>query len=206
MNKTIANDRNLTTDQFSLLIEYSPIAIAMFDRDMRYLLASKHWLKDYGLENQEIIGRSQLELFPHLSVFWQQICDRCLMGINEKKETAIRLQIEGEIEWLKYEAAPWYSATGEVGGITIHTEIITDRKQKEQILFDSELKFRKLYESTSDAVTIFDDREFIDCNPAALEIFGCVSKDQFCGKHPSQFSPSYQPNGEDSNWLGCLPK
>jgi len=65
-------------------------------------------------------------------------------------------------------------------------------------LSESETKFRTLYDSTSDAVMLLDDKCFIDCNKAALAIFGCATFADFFSKHPSDFSPPEQPCGMDS--------
>jgi PAS domain S-box-containing protein len=65
-------------------------------------------------------------------------------------------------------------------------------------LQESEERHRTLYEATRDAVMLLDEESFFDCNPATLEIFGCETKEQFVGKHPSQFSPERQPDNQDS--------
>ena len=65
----------------------------------------------------------------------------------------------------------------------------------------SETKFRTLYDSTSDAVMLLDEKGFFDCNPATLAVFGCASREEFCSKHPADVSPPMQPDGTDSRTL-----
>ena len=75
---------------------------------------------------------------------------------------------------------------------------ITERKWVEDSLRRSEMKFRTLYDSTSDAVMLADESGFLDCNKAALAIFSCATREEFCAKHPSDVSPPKQPDGTDS--------
>jgi len=62
----------------------------------------------------------------------------------------------------------------------------------------SETKFHTLYDSTRDAVMLLDTKGFFDCNPAALVMFGCATREDFCSKHPADVSPPTQPDGTDS--------
>ncbi len=70
--------------------------------------------------------------------------------------------------------------------------------QGEEALARSEMKFRTLYDSNSDAVMLQDEQRFFHCNQATLKIFGCATQEEFCSKRPEDVSPPVQPDGTDS--------
>jgi len=65
-------------------------------------------------------------------------------------------------------------------------------------LQESEAKYRTLYESSSDAIMLLDEKSFFDCNNATLLMFGFLKKEDFVKMHPADVSPPYQPDGTDS--------
>ncbi|MCP4117823.1 MAG: PAS domain S-box protein [Desulfobacteraceae bacterium] len=77
--------------------------------------------------------------------------------------------------------------------------LITDIKKREvaeEALRESEEKYRHLFESSMDAILLFDPGNgYLDCNPAAFELFGIKSKKQLSGLTPADLSPKYQPGG-----------
>lgn len=75
---------------------------------------------------------------------------------------------------------------------------IEQRIQAETALRHLEETFHTLYTITSDAVMLFDERGFFDCNPACLALFGCTDKTVFYSKHPADLSPPKQACGSDS--------
>ena len=78
---------------------------------------------------------------------------------------------------------------------------ISERIRAEEALRRSETKFHTLFDFTSDAVMLMDEKSFFDCNPATLAIYGCASREEFCSKHPADLSPPLQPDGTDSRTL-----
>lgn len=75
---------------------------------------------------------------------------------------------------------------------------ITALKQAEMLLHRSEEEYRNLFESSRDAIVMLDRTGFLDCNEAALYLFGCASKKQFIAHGPWDFSPEFQTDGQDS--------
>lgn len=113
-----------------LLIQHVPASIAMFDRDMRYLAASQHWLADYRLTAHEtILGRSYYEVMPTLPEHCLLLHQRCLAGAVERGENHLWLWPDGSQQWLDWEIRPWYTATQAVGGIIIFSVDVTQRHQ-----------------------------------------------------------------------------
>ncbi|HEX2867698.1 MAG TPA: PAS domain S-box protein [Ignavibacteriales bacterium] len=110
-----------------LFIEHSPAAIAMLDHDMRYIIASKRYVADYNLEEQDLTGRSHYEIFPEIPERWKEIHKRCLNGVIEKCEADPFPRLDGRTDWVRWEIHPWYETTGQVGGLIIFSEVITGR-------------------------------------------------------------------------------
>ncbi|MDP3864679.1 MAG: EAL domain-containing protein [Rhodoferax sp.] len=118
--------------QLHLFIEHSPAAIAMLDRSMRYLKASHRWLTDYRLGEQDIIGRSHYDIFPDIPQRWKDIHRRCLGGAVEKREEDVFPRADGSTDWVRWEVRPWYTDQGDIGGLIMFSEVITERKHAEE--------------------------------------------------------------------------
>ncbi|MGL5135227.1 MAG: GAF domain-containing protein, partial [Planktothrix sp.] len=115
-----------------LFVQYAPADIAMFDRDMCYVMASQHWVDQYNLESVEsLINRSHYEIFPEIPERWRQIHQRCLAGAVEKCDEDLLVRLDGTRQWMWWEVHPWYTTENEIGGIIIFAVDVTKRKQVE---------------------------------------------------------------------------
>ncbi|MGV3522653.1 MAG: PAS domain S-box protein [Candidatus Sericytochromatia bacterium] len=60
-------------------------------------------------------------------------------------------------------------------------------------------KFEQLFEHTSQALLLMDTNGLLDCNPAAISMLGCSTRQEVLScKHLALFSPDRQPNGRSS--------
>ncbi|MBN2415306.1 PAS domain S-box protein [bacterium] len=88
----------------------------------------------------------------------------------------------------------------EIEGVTCNLGFfsdITDSIDADQALKESEQRYRKLYESSIDAIFTMQEDRFIDCNERTLELFDCT-REQIISQPPYKFSPQKQPDGMDS--------
>jgi PAS domain S-box-containing protein len=113
-------------------VEQAPVAVAMLDRDLRYLVASHRWIGDYGLDGDNLIGRSHYDVFPETTDRWKEIHQRCLGGAVERCDEDPFERADGSTQWLHWEVQPWRAVDGTVGGLVFFTEVITERKRAEE--------------------------------------------------------------------------
>ncbi|MDP3930622.1 MAG: PAS domain S-box protein, partial [Bacteroidota bacterium] len=71
-------------------------------------------------------------------------------------------------------------------------------EQASKEIQEQELRYRTLFESSTDTILLICDGVFIDCNSSALKLFGC-SKQEILQARPCKFSPTFQPNGKKSH-------
>ncbi|AFY82000.1 PAS domain S-box protein [Oscillatoria acuminata] len=146
-------------EEFKLFLEHLPAAVAMLDRQMCYVMVSQRWVKDYKLDHREdfqsvknIIGRSHYELFPELPDPVKDKLQRVLEGESFSCDAEGYTRVDGSMDWVKWEMYPWRDRTGEIGGIMLLTEVITDRIQTEQ----ERMRLFNLVESSLNEIYIFD--------------------------------------------------
>ncbi len=74
--------------------------------------------------------------------------------------------------------------------------LIRERQQALLDLQESEERYRTLFNSSHDAILLFNPSgQFVDGNPAAIELFGCKDHASFLKLTLDIVSPDYQPDG-----------
>ncbi|MDZ5461020.1 PAS domain S-box protein [Azohydromonas lata] len=121
--------------RLQLFIEHAPVAMAMFDRGMRYMAVSRTWVDMYRLQRQlPLVGRWHYDVFPELPQQWKNVHQRALAGEVQSSDADLFERLDGSRQWVRWSVRPWYQGDGGVGGLVIFTEDITQRVLAEQAL------------------------------------------------------------------------
>jgi PAS domain S-box-containing protein len=140
----LENQRLLQT-----MIENAPAAIAMFDTEMHYIAYSRRWLTDYRLGNRDLRGLLHYDVFPEIGAAWKAKHKRIMAGARETHDGEPFLRADGTEDIIRWDVQPWFKGSGEVGGIILYTEVITDRvrAQEEQRLLREQLLEAQKFEA-----------------------------------------------------------
>lgn len=120
--------------QLRLFIEQAPLSIAMFDREMNYLVTSRRWIEEFGRGYAELTGRNHYDVNPDISAEWREIHRKAQAGEFLKNDDDLWIQADGSRHWLRWAAYPWTNQEGEIGGIIISCEDITARRTAQEEL------------------------------------------------------------------------
>jgi PAS domain S-box-containing protein len=164
-----------------LFMVHTPAAVAMCDTKMCYLAYSRRWAEDYGLGDENLVGRCHYDLFPDLPQHWKDEHRRCISGETISKAEEPFPRADGTTDWVRRQLCPWRDTAGHIGGLIMFTEVITKRRRIEKALKDSEEKYRNLFESAMVGLyrSRIEDGQILAANQAFAEIMGYESPDQF---------------------------
>lgn len=106
------------------VVEHDPAAIVILDANLHFLYVSKHFLTDYRVQDDNIIGKHHYEVFPEIPEKWREAHRRALAGevVGAERDSFVRP--DGRVDWTRWECRPWYDSNGGIGGIIIYTMVL----------------------------------------------------------------------------------
>jgi diguanylate cyclase (GGDEF)-like protein/PAS domain S-box-containing protein len=167
-----------------LFIEHAPVALAMLDREMRYLAVSRRWRQIHDLNDLDLIGRSHYEFFPDLPASWRELHRRVLAGEVVPPGEVGLPRPDGSLQWLRREIRPWFAGEGQIGGIIIFSEDTTERKRAETELRESKELLQLFIEKAPVALAMFDrEMRYVAVSRRWLEEYSLVGREVIGHSH-----------------------
>lgn len=174
----------LHNTRFQQLFSNSPLGMIMVDSQDRILMVNQAFTGIFQYEQSETINRkiNQLIVPEHLFTEASSISEKTLHGESVEYET-VRRRKNGSLVDVHIWGVPILFNGNQIGVFGIYADI-SERKKAEKQLFESEEKYRSLFEDSKDAVYISTpEGYFVNINSAGVQLFGYDSPEELSAVH-----------------------
>ncbi len=197
--KKVERDLKESEEKYRTLMENMNDIVMMVDNNDKVLYVNKRFSEILGYSESEIIGQIGYEILtsPKDQKVIVDANNQRIKNIISQYEITLKAKNGNKLDFL-VSGAPVRNSEGKIIGSIGNMIDITERKQAERALKESEVKFKELYEKSGDAILIIENGKFVECNKAAIEILEYNSKEDVLNIRPSQISPEFQIDGRNS--------
>ncbi len=178
--KRAENEVRLLHEHLQLVISNAPVILYALDRNGIFTLSEGKGLETLRLKAGEVVGQSAFDLYQDVP----------------EALTSLRLALAGEyvrttIEGRGLAFDAWYSPLrqqdGEVVGVIGVATDITERKQAEDALRESQERYRNLVELSPDMIAVHSEGKILYLNPAAAKLLGILNPQESVGRSLFEF-------------------
>ncbi len=160
--------------ELDCIVDSSPIIIFYKDKEGKFLRVNKSFAEALQMPQEEFVGKTVFDFYS--AEIAQSMANDDLevlksgcpkLGIIEQYESASGLR------WVQTDKVPILDENGVPNGIIGFAQDITERKEAERALSDSEETYRTLVENSKDAVAVVDFKgNVLFANKAAERLIG----------------------------------
>jgi PAS domain S-box-containing protein len=165
-------------ERFRAFMENSPAVAFIKDAQGRYVYGNRAWAERLGKAPEEILGKTDAELWPDQTARLFRDSDRRVLTGGDVLQAIESAPLpSGETRWWKVFKFPMRDPRGQalVGGVVVD---ITEQKRAEEALRDSEQRYRLLAENSSDVISRHDlAGSLLYISPTSQALFGRPPKD-----------------------------
>ncbi len=143
----------------------------------------------FGYKRQEVIGQKCHDLFTQSDCGTEQCHLSMAIKANEKIEHEVdEVKKDGTPIICSLAVAPFYGANGDLVGVIEDFRDITITKKTEELVKMSEERYRLLFNSAPDGISVLNDQGvIIDCNSSAALIYN-RPRIEIIGRHFTYFN------------------
>jgi PAS domain S-box-containing protein len=180
---------------------HSPALMCMKDRDGRYRFANERFLERYNLRAEQVLGRTDAELFPRRQALAAAAHDAEVLARGEPLQYEERASLaEGQRVSL-VSKFPVFDASGTVAAIGVVASDITDRRLTEQALREQRTLLAEAQKIAGLGSWEWDpDTGRVSWSEELYRIFGVTSQDV----HPSFENYLERLHPEDRQQSGSM--
>ena len=182
----------MSMEEYQKILMNAPIGIFISSPEGRFLSVNKAMARRYGFSEPDELIQSitdiatQLYLYPEDRLEFQRLLEQDGEIANFEYQAR---HLDGSTFWVSTNARAVRDHAGNISQYQGYSTDITERKKTEQALKESEEKYRKLINTSPDAIALVDENgRFLTVNPAMAKRFG-LSPEELVGKTYHQVMP-----------------
>ncbi len=141
--------------------------------------------KSTATPKSEIMGKSISVLVPpELPDEMSEILSKIKLGEGIENYETVRQRKDGQNIYVSLTVSAVYDAEGRILGASTIARDITERKQMEKLLSDSEEQYRLLFETANDGILLIEknDGEIVHINPSVEKMLGYSARESIGNK------------------------
>ncbi len=180
-------------EEIEALYKSAPIGMCVFDKNLRFIRINDLLAQINGIPAEEHIGKTPRDIVPDLAEAAEALAERIFLTGNAELNVEISGTTVSQPEVERYWVEQWLplkKASGEVVGISVVAEEVTERKRMEKALRESEERFRLAVDLYPSPFIIFDEERRIEfANSCAVKISGYAEQELIGRRDEELFSP-----------------
>jgi diguanylate cyclase (GGDEF)-like protein/PAS domain S-box-containing protein len=159
-------ESNDVLNEIEQIYRYSPVGLCLIDTNYRYVRINEQMAEIHGLPVSAHIGRTLREVVPEIADKLMEL----FRPVYERGEPVLNVELNGRLA----NYFPFRSESGEVTGVIGAVTDISDLKQAQLALRQSEERFRTIFDSVNDLIFVhdFETGNFVEVNRSACEMLG----------------------------------
>jgi len=177
-------------EAFRNLVENTPDAIVVYDRDLRYTYVSPRSVELMDVDPRRVIGKTNQELSVRedLCNLWDSAI-REVFAQNHQSQVEFVMTVRGEARYFQSYLVPELDSSGAVTSVLSVTRDVTRRVNAEM----DNLRLATVVEQAAEGILISSlDHEIIYANPNLRQMTG-YSWEELEGQNPAIFRTSTHP-------------
>src|ERR1017187_620996 len=177
------------------LFEGHPLPMwAYVPNTLRGLEVNQGAIQQYGFTEQERLGMTIADIRPEEEI--PRLLEDVIKRVYGVQKPEVWLHRRKNGETFDAETVCYRLRFQGVEAVMVAANDVTERTRTAELLRNSEMKYRVLFECSADAYWLADEQSILECNPAARQMFGYAPGEAM--PHPAGLSPPRQPDGSSS--------
>jgi len=183
----VEEELKLVKEFLTALLEHAPIPIVATDRQGSYLLINRAWEDATGLTREAVIGRTTGDIFPPEVAEQVMACNAEV--IEGRQAFIFQDRIDSPNGHHLYHTVkfPLFDHLGEVETVGSISIDVTEKTLAEEMLKESEERYRNLVELSTNAIYIEIDGKYVFSNRAGVKLLGASTPEEIVDREVLDF-------------------